>query len=157
MNNIILDFLEEYNSLDELCKQILSNEKGISAYINEMNKEQNNHSSIACWENDYRQLKKMRGIRNRLVHESNSFQDNLVTIEDIKWLHTFYSRIINCTDPFSLLYKSRNITSKKSTLKENSSDNYFKPTMPSNNSNIMISIIFIIVMFVIILFFILLL
>lgn len=67
---------------------------------------------IAGWERDYKKLKKMRWIRNRLVHETDSFEDNLVNVEDIEWLHTFYRRIMECTDPFSLLYQSEKMNGK---------------------------------------------
>ena len=56
----------------------------------------------------------MRWIRNRLVHEINSFEDNLVSEEDIEWLHTFYHRIMECTDPFSLLHQSEKTDRKTS-------------------------------------------
>lgn len=36
MDNNILEFLEAYKSFDELCKQILSSNQGVTEYINEM-------------------------------------------------------------------------------------------------------------------------
>ena len=117
MNNNILEFLEAYKSLDDLCKQILSNDRGISQYIDEMNHEGLGPKKVDCWEKDYRQLKKMRWIRNQLVHEIYSFQEDLINTEDIEWLLTFRSRIMECTDPFSLLYQSQNSTRK--TIKQN--------------------------------------
>ncbi len=90
MNNIILEFLDAYKSLDELCKQILSSESGISEYINEMSHDIQGHIMVDCWERDYKELKKMRWIRNQLVHETHSFQDDLINIEDIKWLKIFH-------------------------------------------------------------------
>lgn len=80
---------------------------------------------VACWETDYKRLKKLRWIRNQLVHETNSFQDNLINLEDIEWLRNFRSRIMECTDPFSLLYKSRKIT-RTTTNHEKYPENYFK-------------------------------
>lgn len=132
--NIILEFLEAYKSLDELCKQILASDRGISKYIDEMDYESQGHMRVACWEKDYRQLKKMRYIRNKLVHEANSFQDNLVSVEDIEWLENFQSRIMNCTDPFSLLYQSRSI--RRATAKpEKHIKKSFKTNEPSHNWN----------------------
>ena len=69
MNNINWDFIEAYKSLDELCKQILSSDRGISEYIDEMSNESQGRMMVTCWEKDYNQLKKMRWIRNQLVHE----------------------------------------------------------------------------------------
>lgn len=111
-NNAILEFLKTYKKLDELCRQILSSDRGVSEYIDEMSSESKGYR-IAGWERDYKKLKKMRWIRNCLVHETDSFDDNLVNIEDIEWLHTFYNRIMECTDPFSLLHQSENMNTKK--------------------------------------------
>jgi len=110
-SNTILDFLKIYKNLDELCKQILSSDRGVSEYIDEMSNESQGYR-IAGWERDYKKLKKMRWIRNRLVHETDSFEIDLVNVEDIEWLHTFYQRIMECTDPFSLLYQSEKMNGK---------------------------------------------
>lgn len=143
MNNIILEFLEAYKSLDELCKQTLSSDKGISKYIDEMNYESQGHMKVVCWEKDYKQLKKMRWIRNRLVHETNSFQENIITPEDIEWLKNFRTRIMECTDPFSLLYQSRN-TKVKMIKYEECSENYFKTNEPSSNCKSEVGVIILI-------------
>lgn len=118
MNNLNWEFFEAYKSLDELCKQILSSDRGISEYINEMSNENQGRWRVTCWEKDYKQLKRMRWIRNQLAHESGSFQDNLVTAEDIEWLKNFRSRIMNSTDPFSLLYKSNKSESETKAVSE---------------------------------------
>lgn len=111
-SNNILEFLENYKNLDELCRQILSSDRGVSEYIDEMSYGSQGYRMIPGWERDYKQLKKMRWIRNRLVHETDSFEDNLVNVKDIEWLHTFYRRILECTDPFSLLHQSENMNGK---------------------------------------------
>lgn len=51
MNNKIMEFLEAYQQLDELCRQILSSDRGISEYIDEMDYESQGYR-IAGWEND---------------------------------------------------------------------------------------------------------
>lgn len=107
MNNGVLDFLEAYKKLDELCKQFLSNNRGISEYIDEMNKESQGRLLVWGWEKDYKQLKRMRWIRNKLVHETTSFQEGLFDKKDIEWLQNFSLRMKECTDPFSLLYQSQ--------------------------------------------------
>lgn len=135
MSNIILEFLEAYKSLDKLCKQILSSDRGISEYIDEMSNERQGHMKVTCWEKDYKQLKKMRWIRNQLVHEPNSFQDSLVSVEDIKWLKNFRSRIMERTDPFSLLYQSK-IIERKSSISSYSTINYPKMDKPSYSQNL---------------------
>lgn len=102
------EFFEEYKRLDELCKQILLRDRGVSAYIDEMEKEYRGRMLVINWEKDYKQLKRMRWIRNQIAHEACSITENLVTVEDIKWIKNFYTRIMECTDPFSLLRKAKN-------------------------------------------------
>lgn len=106
-SNSILEFLEIYKNVDELCRQLLSSDRGVSQYIDEMDHERQGYQ-IAGWRDDYKKLKHLRWIRNRLVHEANSFEDNLIRPEDIQWLHTFFHRIMEHTDPFSLLHQSEN-------------------------------------------------
>lgn len=114
-NNLM--FLEAYKELDELCKQVLSSDRGVSVYIDEMSHESRGYR-IPGWERDYKKLKHLRWIRNRLVHENGSFEQNLVSVEDIEWLRTFYRRIIECADPFSLLNQSINLNGKISKPKQ---------------------------------------
>lgn len=112
MDNIILNFLEAYKNLDEICKQIFFSDIGISKYIEEMENESQGSFYVSNWENDYKKLKHMRWIRNQLVHDTDSFQQNMVTMDDIDWLKHFRSRIMNCTDPFALLNQSRKQNNK---------------------------------------------
>lgn len=145
MSNRILEFLEAYKSLDELCKQILSSDRGISEYIDEMSKEQQAHLKVFCWENDYKQLKRMRWIRNRLVHETNSFEDNLITVEDIEWLQDFRSRIMKCTDSYSLLYQSRNAKRKATPKQEILPEKHYETCQSSQKLNLVVGVIILIV------------
>ena len=105
MNDVILKFLQEYKKLDELCKQILSSTRGISEYIDQMQSECRNHSKVPNWNNDLKELKRLRWIRNQLVHDTDSFDTLEVSKEDISYLKEFRSRILHCEDPFSLLHK----------------------------------------------------
>ena len=122
MNDIILHFLEAYKYLDELCKQIFSSDVGVTKYIEEMEKETQGHFLIKDWDNDYKKLKHMRWLRNQLVHDANSFQKNIVCTDDIEWLKQFESRIINCTDSFSLLNQSRNQNNEINTVYKNTTE-----------------------------------
>ena len=107
MDNINWKFFEEYKSLDELCKQILSNDRGVSTYIDEMEKECRGGKLVINWEKDYKQLKRMRWLRNQIAHEASPIEESIVTVEDIKWLKNFRVRIMECTDPFSMLRKAK--------------------------------------------------
>lgn len=50
MDSIILEFLEVYKRLDELCKQILSSDTGISEYIAWMSEEKQGYKKVGDWE-----------------------------------------------------------------------------------------------------------
>ena len=130
MNDNILLFLEAYKDLDELCKQTLSSEKGISQYIDEMKMESTNHPEIPGWNSDYQELKRLRWIRNQLVHEPDSFRNIQVMPEDIKWLNDFRLRILKCYDPFSLLYQVKNTKTANNMTNTNSSDPQRKTEAP---------------------------
>lgn len=106
MTNFILEFLEAYKSLDELCKQIFNSEKGISTYIDEMENTFHGYNTIPCWKEDFLKLKNLRWVRNKLVHETSSFEHSLFSYDDILWLQTFRLRILKCTDPLALLHQS---------------------------------------------------
>ncbi len=96
----------------------------------------------------------MRWIRNQLVHEINSFQENLINVEDIEWLKTFRSRIMECSDPFSLLSQSGK-TIRKTMEQEKNPENYYKTNEKSGYQNLLIGVIIMvgIILFTIAIFF----
>lgn len=94
-------FLRKYKELDNLCKDLLNSEKGVSSYIESM--EQCVYSrKIDGWKEDYRNLKKYRYMRNRIVHENNVDEETLCSETDEMWIEQFHERIINCEDPLAL-------------------------------------------------------
>lgn len=123
MKNDSLIFLEEYKRLDELCKQVLDSDKGVTEYISEMEKD-DSREMIPMWNDDYKMLKRVRWIRNQLVHSPGSFDENLFAQEDILWLQNFRERIMACNDPFALLRRrnmeklERNYIGKETVIRE---------------------------------------
>lgn len=97
-------FFEEYKSLDNLCKDILESEKGVSEYIERMEKEERGRMIVADWDRDYKRLKSMRYIRNRLAHDDGAYENDLCTGKDIAWVSDFQARIMNEEDPLTVLY-----------------------------------------------------
>ncbi len=97
-------FFEEYKSLDNLCKDILESEKGVSEYIERMEKEERGRMIVADWDRDYKRLKSMRYIRNRLAHDDGAYENDLCTDKDIAWVSDFQARIMNEEDPLTVLY-----------------------------------------------------
>lgn len=123
MENDILIFLDEYKRLDELCKQVLDSDKGVTEYISEMEKD-DSRKTVPMWNDDYKMLKRVRWVRNQLVHSPGSFDENLFAQEDILWIQNFRLRIMSCNDPFALLRKrnmeklERNYAGKETVIHE---------------------------------------
>lgn len=106
MDYLNIEFLEEYKRLDKLCRDIYCSNKGVSNYIEEMK------SMSACgqhtvnnWAADLRQLIYIRNIRNQLAHDIDTMDCATCTDADIDWISNFHSRILNQTDPLSILHK----------------------------------------------------
>jgi hypothetical protein len=107
------EFIDEFKHLERICNELYSEQHGVTQYINEM-KQQSRHASrrIPGWDEDLASLKRVRHIRNNLVHESEE------TVEynsaDIEFIKAFYQKIIKQQDPLALLRKQEeNTTSPK--------------------------------------------
>ena len=79
---------------------------GVSAYIEEMLNNPHGSFLVRGWENDLKQLKHYRWIRNQIVHEPDCYEQNMCESGDDEWLDDFYERIINQTDPLTLYAKA---------------------------------------------------
>lgn len=114
MKELIIDYLAAYKHLDQLCKDVLDSDVGITEYIDEMEEEKTwGTRYVSGWNEDYKQLKHLRWMRNKLVHEVDSFDETEISESDIEWLETFEWRILNEQDPFALLKKYRNQVRKR--------------------------------------------
>ncbi len=102
-------FQEEYLRLDSLCREFFTSKRGVSLYIEHMDATPEKESrQIKGWERDYKSLKHMRHIRNKLAHEHDALNKRLCTERDIEWLRHFYNRIMDETDPLTRLSDLRN-------------------------------------------------
>lgn len=101
-------FLEEYKRLDKLCRDVYLSDKGVTSYIENMRQvSEFERRSIPSWDSDLRHLMTLRHIRNQLTHDVGTLHADMCTVNDIAWLKDFYSRILNVTDPLSLLRKEK--------------------------------------------------
>ena len=85
-------FLQAYIELDDICKQKLKSEKGITLYIEKMEQKR-------CDIEAAKTLKRLRYTRNKLVHEPDA--DISYTDSDIKWLIDFKIMVQEKKDPLS--------------------------------------------------------
>jgi hypothetical protein len=61
---------------------------------------------VLGWDNDLKQLKHYRWIRNKIDHEPGYTEENMCKPADAEWLDGFYSRVLNQTDPLALYRKA---------------------------------------------------
>ncbi len=109
MLEINVRFQEEYLRLDALCREFFSSKRGISLYIEHMEAtEQREWKKISGWESDYKALRHMRHIRNKLAHEVDALNKRLCSEREISWMKNFYNRIMDETDPLTRLSDLRN-------------------------------------------------
>lgn len=109
MLEIEVQLLDEYKAVDNICRAIFSSQKGVSQYIEEMEKGYSyGRSLIMSWDNDYYRLKHIRWLRNKIAHESSATDCNN---EDIAWLEEFHRRLLTRQDPLALLFAAMRMQS----------------------------------------------
>lgn len=101
-----MGFIDSYKHLEKLCGEVLNNERRVSAYIDEMLNTPRGSYLVRGWDDDLKQLKHYRWVRNQIAHEPGCSESNMCTPEDALWLDNFYTRIMNQTDPLTLYAKA---------------------------------------------------
>lgn len=92
MTNLEKEFFDEYKRVDAICRDMFGAEKGVTTYIEHMKKASISlRFSVSSWQNDYRQLMRMRWLRNVISHENVLSE---CTQEDLMWLRDFHQRIL---------------------------------------------------------------
>lgn len=102
----IMNFISSYKTLEKLCSDIYGDNHGISTYIDEMQNRPRGSYLVKGWNDDLKQLKHYRWVRNQIVHEPDCSEDNMCDVGDAEWIDTFYSRIMNQTDPLAMYRKA---------------------------------------------------
>lgn len=118
-------FFEAYKRLDRLCRDILNCQNGVSEYIQQMDKTPQAQYTVTNWEKDYKMLKHIRWVRNKIAHDISDAPFS--TEADLEFTNAFYDRIINQNDPFSHLRKAEQ-------RKTYANNNYYFPPKSSDNS-----------------------
>ena len=84
MTKVEIEFLEEYKRLDRLCQDMLSTLQGVSEYINRMELLfEQGEEFVDEWTINYKMLKHLRWLRNRIVHSVEETECSLKEIEMI--------------------------------------------------------------------------
>lgn len=110
MNYLNYEFFDEFKKLDNLCRDIYGksadNKLGVTLYLDDMDKNAHlGYYKVENWSWDYAHLKRARHIRNELAHSRNSLSVDICSQEEIDFVRSFRLRILNGTDPLSLLRK----------------------------------------------------
>ena len=112
-----MGFIEAYKRLEKLCGEALDDERCVSAYIDEMLNTSRGSYLVSGWDDDLKNLKHYRWVRNKIVHEPDCTEQNMCEFGDVKWIEGFYKRIMKQSDPLALyrkaVRKQKNTSSKQ--------------------------------------------
>ena len=97
-----MGFLESYKRLERLCRDVMDDDRRVSAYIDEMVRLSDGSRHVSGWDRDLKQLKHYRWVRNQIVHDPDCSEDNMCGPEDVRWIEDFHARIMNQTDPLAM-------------------------------------------------------
>ena len=111
-----MGFIEAYKRLEKLCGEILNDGRRVSAYIEEMTNTSRGAYFVRGWNDDLKQLKHYRWVRNQIVHDPSCSEENMCNDDDTQWILDFYARIMNQTDPLAL-YRKATLPQQKPTTK----------------------------------------
>lgn len=104
-----VEFLEAYKRLDNLVKDSLQSEKGVSDYISIMETERLDYK----YEDYYKLLKHLRWIRNELSHKPETMKQDMCDMNDIDDVERIYNDFLNMNDPRSVEHRKVKQASKK--------------------------------------------
>ena len=96
MNAIQIEFLDEYKYVDKICREMFGTEKGVTSYIEHLDETPVTvRYWITEWNDEYRQLKHIRWLRNQIVHSTGNVE---CTQFDLDWLKDFHNRPLTQQD-----------------------------------------------------------
>ena len=96
MDAIQIELLEEYKYVDAICRDMLGAEKGVTAYIEQLDETPMTvRYWITEWNDEYKQLKHIRWLRNQIAHSTESVECSQA---DLDWLKGFHNRLLTQQD-----------------------------------------------------------
>ena len=112
-----MSFLSSYKKLEKLCNDIYGDNRGVSSYIEDMENRPRGSHLVRNWEQDLKNLKHYRWVRNKIAHEPDCSEENMCEPEDAFWIEKFYSRIMNKTDPLAEYYQVTKVRNDSNTVR----------------------------------------
>lgn len=101
-----MGFMDAYKHLEKICGEMLTDDRKVSAYIDEMISHPDASKYVKGWNEDLKQLKHYRWVRNQIAHEPGCTEANMCEKKDVVWLENFYFRITKQIDPLTLYYRA---------------------------------------------------
>lgn len=123
-----MGFLDSYKRLEKICSEMYGENHGLSQYIEEMKNTVCGSGYVSGWDEDLKQLKHYRWVRNQITHEPGCTEANMCEYGDAGWLDNFHSRIMSGNDPLALYHKATRLhTVQKSKKTSPQKTEYTKP------------------------------
>ena len=97
-----MSFIDSYKRLEKLCSEMYGDPHGLSTYIDEMLGKPNGSYYVSGWNEDLKQLKHYRWVRNQIVHEPGCTEENMCEPSDAQWLDHFI--LVSCQPMIRLHY-----------------------------------------------------
>lgn len=116
-----MGFMDSYKRLEKLCGEVMNDDHRVSAYIDAMTNTPRGAMVVKGWEEDLKQLKHLRWMRNQIAHNPECTEKTMCKPSDAQWVDGFYDRIMKQTDPLAMyrkaLSRKRSNASKKASEK----------------------------------------
>ncbi len=113
MRDLNIEYLELYKKVDRFIRNAYGSSEGVSLYISQMEIDRREGISyVDNWARDFRMLKRLRWIRNKLSHDAEIDSD-ICGQSDFDWLKSFSDRLRSSTDPEKMLSKAREEQQKR--------------------------------------------
>ena len=116
-----MGFMDSYKRLEKLCGEVMNDDHRVSAYIDAMTNTPRGAMVVKGWEEDLKQLKHYRWMRNQIAHNPECTEKTMCKPSDAQWVDGFYDRIMKQTDPLAMyrkaLSRKRSNASKKASEK----------------------------------------
>ena len=131
MNTIQIEFLDEYKYVDKICREMFGTEKGVTTYIEQLDETPMTvRYWITEWNNEYRQLKHIRWLRNQIVHSTGNVE---CTQSDLDWLKDFHNRLLTQQD---LLAKAHRVIKESQIQRQQQQAKTIAAAAPKYGANV---------------------
>ena len=78
-----MGFIDSYKHLEKLCGEVLNDDRRVSAYIDEMLRTPRGSYYVRTWDEDLKNLKHYRWVRNQISHEPGCTEQNVRALRKI--------------------------------------------------------------------------